>query len=148
MGKCCVNCFDIQEIIGYILHHGQTGICPICGSTGIQVISEEEVADFLKDYLGNSYTDMREELKNIERSFAVAEDVVDQQLREKYEHALHIIKEQMGLQSLEEIFIEDKEIFSERLSAEQKKKFLEKLFDNQDITEKYLIPKMTFDQFI
>ena len=79
---------------------------------------------------------MREKLQNIERSFVVAEDVVEPQLREKYEHALHIIKEQMGLQSLEEIFIEDKEIFSECLSAEQKKKFLDKLFDNQDVTER------------
>ena len=149
MNKCCVNCFDIQELIEYILVNGKSGICPVCGSSGIHVIAEEEISQFLKKYLLQSYTDMWEELQNIERSFTIAEEeLADQGLKEKYEHALYLIKEEMGLQSLEEIFIEDKEIFSDRLDEMQQKKILKELFDNQDITKKYLIPKMTFDQFI
>ncbi len=136
--KCfCINCFDVKEIIDYIELNGTYGHCTVCKSGNVKRISADRIGRVLKAYLDDTYRD---------RKAAV---LMQSQESDMSQEVLSAIAETEGWQSVAEILIEDKEIFSERISPDQRLELLWNLFavagmeyeSYADIIERRFVPK-------
>ena len=134
MKKYCVHCFDTEEIIHYIELNGKFGQCPVCNSRSVNRIGADRIGRFLRTYLADAYIDRK---------------VCIGQLDEKQKCRLKQWAEQEGWQSIEEILIEDKAIFSEQIPAETQRRILTDIFSSftwedeayADIKDKRFLPK-------
>lgn len=113
MKKYCVHCFDTEEIIHYIELNGEFGQCPVCNSRSVNRIGADRIGRFLRNYLADAY---------IDRKTCIG------QLDEKQKYRLKQWAEQEGWQSIEEILIDDKAIFSEQIPAETQRRILTDIF--------------------
>lgn len=136
--KCfCTNCFDVKELVEYIELNGTYGHCLICGSGNVKRISADRIGRVLKAYLDDTYRDRKAAVLVQSREGNMSQEV------------LSAIAETEGWQSVAEILIEDKEIFSERISPDQRLERLWNLFaatgmeyeSYADITERRFVPK-------
>ena len=127
----------MKESIDYIELNGTYGHCTVCKSGNVKRISADRIGRVLKAYLDDSYRD---------RKAAVLMQSVEINLSSE---VLSAIVETEGWQSVAEILIEDKEIFSERISPDQRLELLRNLFAETgmeyesyaDITERRFVPK-------
>lgn len=134
MKKYCVHCFDTEEIIHYIELNGEFGQCPVCNSRSVNRIGADRIGRFLRNYLADAYIDCKACIG---------------QLYEKQKYRLKQWAEQEGWQSIEEIFIEDKAIFSEQIPAAAQRRILTDIFScytwqdeaYADIKDKRFLPK-------
>lgn len=134
MKKYCVHCFDTEEIIHYVELNGEFGQCPVCNSRSVNRIGADRIGRFLRNYLADAY---------IDRKACIG------QLDEKQKYRLKQWAEQEGWQSIEEIFIEDKAIFSEQIPAAAQRRILTDIFScftwedeaYADIKDKRFLPK-------
>lgn len=134
MKKYCVHCFDTEEIIHYIELNGEFGQCPVCNSRSVNRIGADRIGRFLRNYLADAY---------IDRKIRIG------QLDEKQKYRLKQWAEQEGWQSIEEIFIEDKAIFSDQIPAATQRRILTDIFScftwedeaYADIKDKRFLPK-------
>ena len=134
MKKYCVHCFDTEEIIHYIELNGEFGQCLVCNSRSVNRIGADRIGRFLRNYLADAY---------IDRKACIG------QLDEKQKYRLKQWAEQEGWQSIEEILIEDKAIFSEQIPAETQRRILTDIFSSftwedeayADIKDKRFLPK-------
>ena len=136
--KCfCTNCFETKEIIDYIELNGTYGHCPVCKSGNVKRISADRIGRVLKAYLDDSYRDRKAEVLMQSVEINLSPEV------------LSAIVETEGWQSVAEIMIEDKEIFSDRILPDQRLERLHNLFAETgmeyesyaDITERRFVPK-------
>lgn len=136
--KCfCTNCFDVKEIVEYIELNGTYGHCLICKSGNVKRISANRLGRILRAYLDDNYRDRK------------AEVLMQSGKRNMSQEVLSAIAETEGWQSVAEILIEDKEIFSEKIPAEQRLELLQILFAETgieyeryaDVTEWRFVPK-------
>ena len=136
--KCfCTNCFDVKEMIDYIELNGTYGHCTVCKSGNVKRILADRIGRVLKAYLDDTYRD---------RKAAV---LMQSQESDMSQEVLSAIAETEGWQSVAEILIEDKEIFSEKIPAEQRLELLQILFSETgieyeryaDVTERRFVPK-------
>ncbi len=136
--KCfCVNCFDVKEIIDYIELNGTYGHCLICKSGNVKRISADRIGRVLKAYLDDTHRDRK------------AEVLMQSGKRNMSQEVLSAIAETEGWQSVAEILIEDKEIFSEKIPAERRLELLQILFAETgieyegyaDVTERRFVPR-------
>lgn len=134
MKKYCVHCFDTEEIIHYIELNGEFGQCPVCNSRSVNRIGADRIGRFLRNYLADAYIDRKTRIG---------------QLDEKQKYRLKQWAEQEGWQSIEEILIEDKAIFSEQIPAETQRRILTDIVScytwqdeaYADIKDKRFLPK-------
>jgi hypothetical protein len=134
MKKYCVHCFDTEEIIHYIELNGEFGQCPVCNSRSVNRIGADRIGRFLRNYLADAYIDRKTRIG---------------QLDEKQKYRLKQWAEQEGWQSIEEIFIEDKAIFSDQIPAATQRRILTDIFScftwedeaYADIKDKRFLPK-------
>ena len=141
MKKYCTCCFDVKEIVELIKLNGERGNCSICNSKNQLRMNADRIGRFLRCYLTDFYIDRKTEmLKDI---YFKEKDAMITQLKEW--------SEQEGWQSLEEIFIEDKEIFSDRIKKETQIEILKDLINDpggeiyatwKDVSEKRFIPRL------
>lgn len=133
--KCfCTNCFDTEEIIDYIELFGEFGQCPACNSRSVNRIRADRIGRFLRTYLADAYIDCKAGIGQ-----------PDQKQKDRLEQWA----EQQGWQSIEEIFIEDKAIFSAHIPLEIQKTILTDIFScftwedeaYADIKGKRFLPK-------
>lgn len=133
--KCfCTNCFDTEEIIDYIELFGDFGQCPVCNARSVNRIRADRIGRFLRNYLADAYIDCKAGMG---------------QPDEKQKDRLEQWAEQQGWQSIEEILIEDKAIFSAKLLLEIQKTILTDIFSSftwedeayADIKDKRFLPK-------
>ena len=136
--KCfCTNCFDVKESVEYIELNGTYGHCLICKSGNVKRISANRLGRILRAYLDDNYRDRK------------AEVLMQSGKRNMSQEVLSAIAETEGWQSVAEILIEDKEIFSEKIPAEQRLELLQILFAETgieyeryaDVTEWRFVPK-------
>lgn len=136
--KCfCTNCFDVKELVEYIELNGTYGHCLICGSGSVKRILADRIGRILRTYLDEHYIDRKSEVPNQCRKCEWNTTQMEAQAHQE------------GWQSVEEILVEDKEIFSERIPVEQRPKRLGELFAEAgveyaqyaDVTERRFVPK-------
>lgn len=133
---CCEHCFDTREIIAYIYKHGDHGTCPWCGSHNAKTIKIQEIGKFLRRYMDQEYRDLYSELYQLYKKRILEDSSYRRQTDETYMMAYKIVKEHIGMQSISEIMIDDKEIFSERLCPEDKHRLLKQIFSYPDDEQK------------
>lgn len=135
--KCfCVNCFDTKEIVEYIELNGTYGHCLICGSGNVKRISADRIGRVLKAYLDDTYRDRKAE-------------VCLQGRKKISQERIGELEEKEGWQSIGEILIDDKAIFSEKIPADQRLELLRNMFAETgteyeayaDVTERRFVPK-------
>lgn len=136
--KCfCTNCFDTKEIVDYIDLHGELGKCTVCKSRGVKRITADRIGRLLRLYLDDVYIDRKAEvMRKIGKKKCSQERLVK-------------LSENEGWQSVEEIFIEDKEIFSEKIPEGCQREMMEEMFAAADwekaaygsMTERRYVPK-------
>lgn len=140
MKKYCTQCFDVQEIVQYIEENGEQGKCQVCGSTHNPILDGEQIGYILRCYLGEAYKDCKaEELGRIKEC-------------QSAETRLYLMRKEQeeGWQSVSEILIEDKEIFSQRIPKDKQKECLRELIYGsgadmhetyKEMEEKRFVPK-------
>ena len=137
MKKYCIRCFDTKEIIDYIDLYGELGNCPVCKSGSVKRITADRIGRLLRSYLDDVYIDCKAEVmqKNKKKKCS-------QEKRAE-------LAENEGWQSVEEILIEDKSIFSEKIPADRQREMLGEMFATADwenaaygsMTERRYVPK-------
>lgn len=140
MKKYCTQCFDVQEIVQYIEENGELGNCHVCGSIYHPRLDGEQISHILQCYLNEAYIDRKAE---------VLGRIKECQSLEARSSLIRKEQEE-GWQSVSEILIEDKEIFSQRIPKEKQKECLRDLIYGswteayeayEDMEEKRFIPK-------
>lgn len=60
MGTCCVECFEEEIIVDFILSEEEFGDCDYCGAKGVSVSNTEIVGDFLRDGILRAYENVND----------------------------------------------------------------------------------------
>ena len=134
MKKYCIHCFDTEEIVSYIEVYGEFGQCPVCNARNVKRIGADRIGRFLREHLADTYIDCKAGVKRPSK---------------KQKQILGKRAEQEGWQSIEEILIEDKAIFSEKLPLETQRSILVDIFScfiweddvYGDVTDRRFLPK-------
>lgn len=105
MEMCCDKCFKNQDIINYILSNGVIGDCPVCGNRGVKTISLKELGQFIRECLDKAYEELDEGTGAIYDS--EDECYIDADGEDAHGESVH------------NILIEDEDIFSSDINAEE-----------------------------
>ena len=133
---CCEHCFDTKEIIAYIYKHGTRASCPWCVSHNVKTLEVRQIGKFLRDYMDREYRDFYSELYEMYKKRMLEDSRLGSHADESYMMAYKIVKEHIGMQSISEIMIDDKEIFSERLCPEDRHELLKQIFSYPEDEQK------------
>jgi hypothetical protein len=55
MGECCINCFNNDHIINFILENGNIGKCDYCESEEIETVETEIIGNYIREKLKLAY---------------------------------------------------------------------------------------------
>jgi len=60
MGECCINCFNNDHIINFILENGNIGKCDYCESEEIETVETEIIGNYIREKLKLAYENVED----------------------------------------------------------------------------------------